>query len=410
MSNLKIGLFGYGCVGQGLYEVLLKSKNIKAEIRSICVKQKNKKRNIDTSIFSYNKWDILNNPDIDVVVELIDDAEEAFSIVSESLKRGKAVVTANKKMIAENFRALIQLQETYQTPVLYEAAVSGSIPIIRTLEEYYNTDYIQNISGIFNGTSNYILTQTQQQGKNYEEALHAAKIAGFAESNPTLDVEGFDSKFKLTILLNHTFGLSVLPKQVLNSGIQNLNKTDTLFATRFGYQIKLLAQAYKTDKGVAAFVLPHLLRNTHSFFHIYNEFNAVQVEGIFNNKQLLTGKGAGGFPTAAAVISDLSSLIKNYKYPYNKLKQNDLHLDNSETIAIYLRYNKKEIMNQLKFEKIYSQFEQENHTYCIGEISIKELIKADINKNKEVFIASIELPLYQGSDLPVKTEQILSIH
>jgi len=208
-KKLKLGLFGFGCVGQGLYHVLHETHGVKAEIKKICVKNHNKQRPIDASIFTYDASDILNDPEIDVVVELIDDAKAAFEIVKRAVENGKHVVTANKKMLAEHLEEIYELQQKFNRSILYEGAVCGSIPILRNLEEYYDNDMITSIEGIFNGSTNYILTKVFEERKSYVEALKAAQDLGFAESDPALDVEGYDPKFKLTIAIAHTFGAFV---------------------------------------------------------------------------------------------------------------------------------------------------------------------------------------------------------
>ena len=206
-NKLNIGLFGFGCVGNGLYDVLNKSNLLDASIAKIVVKNEGKKRSISKEHFSYDKNDILSDTTINVVVELIDDSKAAFDIVSEALSRKKHVVTANKKMLAENLDALLSLAKENNVSLLYEASVGGSIPIIRNLEEYYNNDSLSGVLGIVNGTTNYILTQTNY-GKDYETALAEATELGFAESDPTLDVDAYDSKFKLLLLIKHAFGLT----------------------------------------------------------------------------------------------------------------------------------------------------------------------------------------------------------
>ena len=221
-KKLKLGLFGFGCVGQGLYHVLHETHGVKAEIKKICVKNHNKPRPIDASFFTYDASEILNDPEIDVVVELIDDAKAAFEIVKKAVENGKHVVTANKKMLAEHLEEIYELQQKYDRSILYEGAVCGSIPILRNLEEYYDNDMITSIEGIFNGSTNYILTKVFEERKSYIEALKAAQDLGFAESDPALDVEGYDPKFKLTIAIAHTFGVFVKPENIINVGIQKI--------------------------------------------------------------------------------------------------------------------------------------------------------------------------------------------
>jgi homoserine dehydrogenase len=393
MSNnkLKIGLFGYGCVGAGLYEILNRKPSFNASIERICVKTKGKKRNISDAHFTYDKYDILNNESIDVVVELIDDADEAFVIVSEALQRGKHVVTANKKMLANHFQALIDLAKENNVSLLYEAAVGGSIPIIRTLEEYYNNDTLTQLDGILNGTTNYILTKTLNEQKSYDEVLSEAQALGFAESNPTMDVQAFDPKFKLVILLAHAFGVIVKPEQLFNYGIEQLSQHDIRFAKQRDYAIKLVASAAIVHHKIQAFVLPKFISQNDSFYAVNNEFNAVQVSAAFSDKQLLTGKGAGSFPTAAAVLSDISALRYNYAYEYHKLNKHlKPEIDNNALIHVYLRYASNDVFEVLEFETVNEEYRSKGYNYIIGSISLQQLIDADLLKRPDVFVAAIE--------------------
>ena len=180
-KEINIGMFGYGVVGQGLYDVLEKSAGVKAEIRKICVKDRRKKRRLPMHFFTFDKQDILEDNQVNLVVELINDADEAFQIVKAAMISGKSVVTANKKMIAEHLSELIDLQEETQTSLLYEGAVCGAIPIIRNLEEYYDNEWLHSVRGIFNGSTNYILTRMYNNGLDYEVALKEAQEKGFAE-------------------------------------------------------------------------------------------------------------------------------------------------------------------------------------------------------------------------------------
>jgi homoserine dehydrogenase len=217
-KKLNIGLFGFGCVGYGLYEVLEKTPTLQTSIKKICVKHAEKERVIPKDHFTFDKYELLNDDDINVIVELIDDADAAFEIVSYALKHGKAVVTANKKMLAEHLEELLELQAKHDVPLLYEAACCASIPIIRNLEEYYDNDLLESIEGIINGSTNYILTKTSDEGIGYSEALANAQELGYAESNPILDTGGYDAKYKLIILILHAFGIKTKPDQIFNLG------------------------------------------------------------------------------------------------------------------------------------------------------------------------------------------------
>lgn len=389
-QTIKIGLFGFGCVGQGLYEVLHQTKGIKAEITRICVKDKNKERSLPRQYFTFDKEDILNDEHIDVVVELIDDANEAFDIVSTALRNGKAVVTANKKMLAEHLETIYDLQQQTRRPVLYEGAVCAAIPIIRTLEEYYDNDLLSSVEGIFNGTTNYILTKTVEENKTYSEALKQAQQLGFAESNPKLDVEGYDPKFKLTILAAHAFGLFVNPDDILNVGIQHLAPNDVLYANEKGYKLKLVPHLQKLDGNVVGYVLPQFVNESNPLYNINNEFNAVGVQAAFADKQFFTGRGAGSLPTGAAVLSDISALTYQYKYEYKKVaQQNGLVFTNDHSIKVYIRYTKKEVLDELGVQNLEETYQSKEYKYVIGEVNIERLLKARINQRRDVFVAKI---------------------
>lgn len=373
-KNLKLGIFGFGCVGQGLYDVLQQTKGINASIEKICIKHPEKKRSIDASYFTTDPTEILNNPEIDVVVELIDDAQAAYEITKTALKRGKAVVSANKKMIAEQLPELHALQEKYQTPFLYEGSSCASIPIIRNLEEYYDNDLLSAISGIFNGSTNYILSQMWDQGKSYEVALEEAQEKGFAESDPTLDVGGFDPKYKLCITILHAFGLFVQPEEVFNYGIQNISQQDVAYAQQQNKKIKLLASAQRQGNQVTGFVLPVFVDQENPLINVHNEFNGIILEGAFANSQFFLGKGAGSSPTGSAVLSDISALTYGYKYEYKKIAQNtDLQFSQNQLLEVYVRYKNTADVFYEDFEAINQQFESKDFRYLIGEINLAKL-------------------------------------
>jgi homoserine dehydrogenase len=201
-KKLSIGLFGFGVVGQGLYDIII-TKNLNIEIVKFAIKDPHKKRTLPAELFTTDRDELLNNPEINTIVELINDTEAAFEIVSRALSSGKNVVSASKKMIALHLEELIELQHKHGTSLLYEGAVCGSIPIIRNLEEYYDNELLHSISGIFNGSSNYILSKGFIEGLDYDSALKQAQDLGFAETDPTSDVGGFDAKYKLVIAAAH---------------------------------------------------------------------------------------------------------------------------------------------------------------------------------------------------------------
>ena len=393
-KRIKLGIFVFGCVGQGVYHVLNQTKGIKADIVKICVKDSKKERILDSSFFTTKPADLLDNPEIDVIVELIDDAEAAFKIVSYALKKGKAVVTANKKMIAEHSEELYSLQQTYQVPLLYEAAACASIPIIRNLEEYYDNDLLTCIEGILNGSTNYILTGlTERTTPDFNTALKEAQLNGFAESDPTLDIEGFDPRYKLSILILHAFGIFTNPASLFTFGISRISTFDLEFARQRNLTIRLIARAKKENSQVTAFCMPSFIPSNHHLAAVRNEYNGVLVESLFSEIQFFAGKGAGSNPTGSAVVSDISALSYDYRYEYKKLKQQSAsQLNEQSLLNLYIRFDDWSVVDMSVFETIAERFSSKKNHYIIGEITLQNLRKADWIKNPSVNI--IHFPKY----------------
>lgn len=397
-NELKIGLFGFGVVGQGLYHVLNNSTGFRANVECIVVKDRSKERSVAKELISYDKWDVLDNPDISIVVELIDDADEAFEIVSEAMRRGKHVVTANKKMLALHLQELYELQEKFKVSFLYEAAACGSIPIIRTLEEYFDNEDLKRVTGIFNGTTNYILTQTINEKLSYPVALQQSQEKGFAESDPTNDVEGYDPKYKAIILALHAFGKIIRPEQVLNLGITTLQAEDIQYATEKGYKIKLMPVVERLDDNkFTVFVAPRFISRENQLYNVDHEYNGVIVEGLFSGEQFLQGRGAGSLPTGAAVLSDVSALSYGYKYEFKKFSQSrHLEYTNDIILEVYMRYNKKADLDQFEWQEINQQYTSETYGYVIGKIDLNELFtkrKYILDNNLFISLVSDKLDL-----------------
>jgi homoserine dehydrogenase len=376
-KQLTIGLFGFGVVGEGLYKVLQQTPSLKASIKKVCIKNYGKKRNAPASLFTTDKDELLNDADINVIVEVIDDADAAFQIVSTALTSGKDVVSASKKMIAEHLPALIELQKQTGKSFLYEASACASIPVIRNLEEYYDNDLLHSIRAIVNGSTNFILTKIFEEGLDFKNALLLAQQAGFAESNPILDVEGYDAVNKWTLLLNHAYGIVEWPENILFNGIQNIHAEDAVIGKAKNQQIKLVAQAQKLKTGkVAAFVLPQFVNNNDHLAFVKNEYNGVVIESGFADKQFFYGKGAGSFPTASAVLSDIAALRYGYKYEYKKLyhhKPNEL--SNDIYLKVYISFDDIAVVPRDRFEWIEEWHAQEERKYLVGVISFAELKK-----------------------------------
>jgi homoserine dehydrogenase len=374
-EKLRIGLFGYGCVGQGLHDVLNSSKGFKADIIRICVKDRTKKRRIPMENFTFDKNDILEDPTINLVVELIDDADEAFEIVATALKNGKNVVTANKIMVAKHFKELVEMQEKYKVSLLYEASAGASIPIIRNLEEYYDNELLHSLRGILNGTTNYIMTLMHNKGTDFNVALNEAREKGFAESDPTLDIEGWDAKFKLCIITGHAYGLFLNPDEVFHYGINTISRFDIQYGKEKGYKIKLVPFVGKTNENtITSFVLPRFISPDKYLYNVDYEYNGVITEAAFADKQFFSGKGAGGHPTGSAVLSDISAISYGYKYEYKKRQQGTVsNYTRNYRLEIYLRYTNEKDRELFGFEEVSEYFSGKLYKYVIGIVNLQRL-------------------------------------
>lgn len=414
-KKLKIGLFGFGCVGQGLYYVLNNSTGFKADIVKIAVKDKTKDRSVSKDLITFDKSVILNDPEIDVIVELIDDADEAFNIVNEALKKGKHVVTANKKMLAIHLEELYKLQQQNNVSLLYEASAGGSIPIIRTLEEYFDNEELEKVSGIFNGTTNYILTKTINEKLSYPVALKQAQEKGFAESDPTNDVEGYDPKFKAIIIALHAFGLIIKPEEVLNIGITTLHENDIKYASEKGYKIKLtpVIQRLENDK-VGIIVAPSFVKETNQLFNVENEFNGVIVEGKFSGEQFLQGRGAGSYPTGAAVLSDISALSHGYKYEYKKhVQKHASDFTNDVIVEVYFRYNSNADIEKITFDEVSEKYNSGDYNYIVGKVNLQTLLtNSDYILKNKLFISlvndKISLNTKKTNKVEIKEKELIN--
>ncbi|MBK5252741.1 MAG: homoserine dehydrogenase [Peptostreptococcaceae bacterium] len=319
MNNIKIAILGVGNVGSGVWKILHKNQRKvdsylgrSIDIKKVLVNNVNKKRDIDipADILTEDFAEILENKDIQVVVELIGGLEPAYSYIKAALKNKKHVVTANKAVIATYGKELRELADENEVEIRYEASVGGGIPIINTLIQSLSANKFDEIIGIVNGTTNYILTQMTAEGMDFDEALKLAQEKGFAESDPTSDIEGEDAAFKLSILSYIAFGIEVSPQDIPREGISKISREDIEYAKQLGYTIKLLATARKNEKTFECHVHPVLLKKDHPLSSVNNEFNALYVRGNAVGELMLYGKGAGSMPTGSAVLGDVMEIGK----------------------------------------------------------------------------------------------------
>jgi homoserine dehydrogenase len=320
MRKIKIALLGLGNVGKGVWQILNKNKNeirkrsgYDIEIEKILVRDINKNRDIQVSrnLLTDNVEDIFSNDDIKIVVELMGGAEPALEYMLRAMRYKKHVVTANKLVLATFGEQLFKTAEEEQVMFYYEASVGGGIPIIREINESLTANKIEQITGIVNGTTNYILTKMTLEGMDFESALKEAQEKGFAEADPTSDIEGHDVTYKLAIMASLAFGTKVKVDKIQREGICNIKKIDIEYAKKFGYSIKLLAIGKDVDNKLELRVHPTMIPQTHPLANVNDSFNAIFIKGNAVGDLMLYGRGAGDLPTGSAVVGDIISILRN---------------------------------------------------------------------------------------------------
>ncbi len=385
-KELVIGLFGFGVVGEGLYKILQQTPSLKAKIKKACIVDTQKKRNAPKELFTTDKNELLFDDEINVIVEVINDADAAFQIVSTALRNNKDVVSASKKMISEHLPELLELQKQTGRSFLYEAAACASIPVIRNLEEYYDNDLLHSFSAILNGSTNYILTKMYDENVSFDKALTTAQELGYAETDPKMDIEGFDAAHKLTLLLNHAYGIVTSMDNISFLGVQNIDLSDISVAKEKKWRIKLVATAKTLSNGkIATFVFPQFVSEKHHFSFVKNEFNGVIIESGFADQQFFYGKGAGSLATGSGVMSDVAALRYGYKYEYKKLYHHDKkEISNDFYLRVYVSFNDISQINKDDFEWIEEWHGGSQRNYLIGVLHFDKLQQSDWWQKKEV--------------------------
>jgi homoserine dehydrogenase len=377
-KKLKIGLIGFGTVGRGMYELIRKNKaviaqrtNLDCEIPMICNRTVEKVTpHVDSSVTVTSSWqDVVNNPEIDVIVELIGGTEPAKDIIITSLRQGKDVVTANKKLLAEEADDILDELEKSKAKIAFEAAVGGGIPCVEALKGGLAANNIESVMGILNGTTNYILTKMEEEGWSFETALEKAQEAGFAEADPTFDIEGFDAGHKITLLAMLAFNLKLAYRDIDIEGITKITLTDIKFARDMGYAIKLLGIANRVGGDIDIRVQPTLISEEHQLSQVRDENNAVVFVGDMAGEVLLYGKGAGSLPTASAVVSDILQVGRDNSGPASVISiasEASILPTSKRTSRFYLRMLTSDQSGIL--EKI-------AHSFAHNNISIASLVQ-----------------------------------
>ncbi|MBW9158226.1 homoserine dehydrogenase [Clostridium tagluense] len=358
MKKVKIAILGFGNVGTGVWKILLENKkeimkrsNYEIEVAKILIKDINKKRDIIVSkeILTDNIDDIINDESIKIVVELIGGCDDAKEYMIRVMKAKKHIVTANKLVIANWSDELFKIAEKEKVLFYYEASVAGGIPIIREINESLTANRIQQIIGIINGTTNYILSKMTNDGISFDEALKEAQEKGYAEADPTSDVDGYDAVYKLAIMASLSFGTKINHDAIYREGIRNISSLDIKYAKKFGYTIKLLAIAKEESNKLELRVHPTLVPTIHPMANVNDVFNSIMIKGNAVGELMLYGRGAGDLPTGSAVVGDIISILRNNVKPsdvsdaseQSNLKEIKKSEENESKFYIRLNINNK---------------------------------------------------------------------
>lgn len=392
-KTLNIGLLGLGVVGSGVVEVLARQQEklrdeigIKIQIVKSLVRVGEDKSQIAKKYgfeLVTDIQDIISDPNIDVVVELIGKVHPAKEFITQALENGKHVVTANKDLIAQHGVELNQVAKSHQVSLFYEASVAGGIPILRTMTNNYLADEITNVLGIVNGTTNYMLTKMLTEGLSYDEALQKAQELGFAESNPTNDVDGIDAAYKMVILSQFAYGMDVKMSDLSIDGIRQVSAEDVAFAKKAGYEIKLIGRTRKIQDAIEVSVGPTLVSVNHPLASIKDEYNGVYLESTGINQSMFYGPGAGALPTATSVVSDLLAIAINRKNQQPAPLFNNYHrptklLHDSQIVDRYYLYIQTNQINEIvaiisEYKLVYQQQSDEKYQVILDDIAKDKL-------------------------------------
>ena len=389
-KRVKIGIIGLGTVGSGVYKTLQNFSDI--EVVKIAVRDKNKKRNIpnlDENIVTDNAYEVVNDPEIDIVVELIGGIEPAFDLIKTAIKNGKHIVTANKELLAKHGEELFTYAEENNKVVLYEGAVAGGIPVIMPIKTILSGNKINKIEAILNGTTNYILTKMDVEGLSYDEVLAEAQKLGYAENDPTNDVEGLDAAYKLTTLATLAFRERIKIQNVYTEGITRVRAEDMKAANDLGYKIKLIAYANMDEQGRADVrVHPMLVSKKSTLAHIDYVTNAVSISGHPIGHITLSGPGAGEFPTASSVVGDILAISSefgttDYLLPMMRCGHNST----AEALNINDTYNKYYL--SIKAPNAIGVIAKIGTICANKNISLSSILQKGVNENNTATITVI---------------------
>ncbi len=403
MKKIGVAILGLGVVGGGTYRILTehrefyrKTQNVDVEVTSVLETSRSRAESlaVPPEKIAVNIAEFVCNPDVNIVVECIGGISAAKEYVLAALNAGKSVVTSNKELYAKFSHELERAAKRHNAGLFFEASCVGGVPIIRTLLDGLQGNKISSLIGIINGTTNYILTKMTNEGMSYEAALAEAKKLGYAEADPTSDVEGFDAAYKLSILASLAFHTKVPFTNVFREGITNLSKEDVEDGKQLGYTLKLLAIGKRTDAGIEVRVHPTFVRKDHPLASVADAFNAVFVEGDAVGEVMLYGRGAGSLPTGSAIVSDIIYAATHSDVKYSTFKndaeaEKDVNFADDFMSAYYLRLSVADESGVLaKIASVLGKY----------HISIVEMIQ----REKEGGKASIVLVTHETHELAIK--------
>ncbi|MDR7002702.1 homoserine dehydrogenase [Neobacillus niacini] len=417
MKAISIGLLGLGTVGSGVVKIiknhqdkLMHQVGCPVEIKKILVNDLHKTRSteINTQVLTNNPDDILQDPEIDVVIEVMGGVEGTKKYLQSALQSGKHVVTANKDLMALHGSELLKLASENGCDLFYEASVAGGIPILRGLVDGLASDRITQLMGIVNGTTNFILTKMSSEGLAYEDVLKEAQELGFAEADPTSDVEGLDAARKMTILATLGFSMHIDLEDVKVSGITQITEEDLSYGKQMGYTMKLIGNAHREGEKVEVSVQPTFLSNNHPLASVQNEYNAVYVYGEAVGETMFYGPGAGSLPTATAVVSDLVGVIKNLRLGVNGRS------------AVAPQYPKLLKDDSEKYSKYFLRIHVQDEVGVFAEItsifakygvSFEKILQMPVTKNEtaEIVLVTHQASLTNIEDILVELKDLSAV-
>ncbi|WP_075618739.1 homoserine dehydrogenase [Paenisporosarcina indica] len=416
-SEISIGLLGLGTVGSGVAKILQQHQKdlrhklgVPVLIKKVLIKDEGKDRQIalNPDIFTTDIGGILNDPSLDIIVEVMGGIDGAKQAIEKALRAGKQVVTANKDVMAEHGHELLKLADQEKCDLFYEASVAGGIPIIRTLEDGLASDRISSLMGIVNGTTNYILTKMKKENMSYETALEKATELGFAEADPSSDVDGLDAARKMVILSSLAFSTEVHLDDVLVRGMSEIQDGDLELADQFGYTVKMVGTSKKDEEGIEVTVEPIFLANSHPLAAVNNEFNAVYIYGDAVGETMLYGPGAGSLPTATSVVSDIIAACRNLLLGVNGKR---LHAAQYERVMKEDRYCHAKYFHRLLVKDELGVLSKLTSIYSQHQASLQSVMQHPIKSEgkAEIILLTHHISRQQHVDIMSDLEGIASV-